>query len=65
MQEQLGGVLIWTLDYDDVSGKHCGLGTFPLMKAVKNTLAGNTRLIPERPLRLYEPFVELPTPGNV
>ncbi|XP_064601993.1 probable chitinase 10 [Liolophura sinensis] len=64
IQERLGGVLLWTLDYDDVSGNHCGLGTFPLIKAVKNTVAGNTRLIPSGPLRPYEPFLELPKPAE-
>jgi GH18 family chitinase len=34
----LGGVAIYTLDYDDFSGKFCGKGTYPVISYVKREL---------------------------
>ena len=32
----LGGTMLWTLDFDDYSGKFCNDGTFPLANAIKS-----------------------------
>lgn len=32
----LGGTMLWTLDFDDYSGKFCGGGKFPLANAIKS-----------------------------
>lgn len=31
-----GGVMLWTLDFDDFGGTMCGMGTYPLWKAVND-----------------------------
>ena len=36
--ESLGGVMFWTLDLDDFSGKFCNAGKYPLMNSVKKRL---------------------------
>ena len=45
MQEQgLGGIMLWSLDLDDPTGKYCNQGPFPLTSTVKAVLEGK-RLI--------------------
>ncbi|XP_041084633.1 acidic mammalian chitinase-like, partial [Polyodon spathula] len=35
---RLGGVMIYSMDLDDFSGKFCGSGTYPLMKKLRSCL---------------------------
>jgi chitinase len=32
---QLGGTMLWTLDFDDYTGQFCNQGTFPIANAIK------------------------------
>ncbi|KAK0065016.1 chitinase-3-like protein 1 [Biomphalaria pfeifferi] len=33
--KNLGGIMFWTVDFDDFNGKFCGEGVYPLMNAAK------------------------------
>jgi chitinase len=33
-EKELGGIMVWTLDSDDYSGKSCSSGKYPLVKAI-------------------------------
>ncbi|XP_014671914.1 PREDICTED: chitinase-3-like protein 2 [Priapulus caudatus] len=37
-ERRLGGVMIYTLDFDDFSGKFCEAGPHPLLRAIRTTL---------------------------
>ena len=51
MQEQgLGGIMLWSLDLDDPTGKFCNQGPFPLATTVKAVLEGK-RLVELEHLR--------------
>ena len=51
MQEQgLGGIMLWSLDLDDPTGKFCNQGPFPLATTVKAVLEGK-RLVELENLR--------------
>lgn len=41
MKEGYGGAFIWTLDFDDFTGKFCGKGKYPIMSAINSKLAGS------------------------
>ena len=43
IEQNLGGVMIWSMENDDVTGK-CGAETFPLIKAVYRITMGNVSI---------------------
>lgn len=47
-EKGLGGAMFWSLELDDFSGKFCGVGKYPLVRAVSNELT--TRSEKERAL---------------
>ena len=42
MYQNLGGIMLWSIDMDDYLGDHCDQGTFPLTSIVMDTLKGKT-----------------------
>ncbi|BFZ15547.1 hypothetical protein BsWGS_18586 [Bradybaena similaris] len=42
-QQQLGGVMFWSLDLDDFKGDYCGQGRFPLLTSMSNTVISLVR----------------------
>lgn len=38
----LGGVMMWILDRDDFSGRHCGQGRYPLLHALASAAENRT-----------------------
>ncbi|CAO1314665.1 unnamed protein product [Diamesa tonsa] len=59
--QNLGGVMIWSMESDDVAGS-CGQGTFPLIKAVYQITMGN-EVISSGPSIPISPPIP-PTPTN-
>lgn len=37
---ELGGAMVWALDLDDFTGKHCGCGKYPLLSTINHVLRG-------------------------
>lgn len=57
MSKRLGGLMIWTMDYDDFRGTRCGQGKYPLMNAIIKTFMGR-----ESEINLTPPDLILPQP---
>jgi len=58
----LAGAMFWALDLDDFTGRFCGEGKYPLMRAVAKELGGYTP--PPEPTVGPKPPTEKPVPTN-
>ena len=50
----LGGVAVYTFDYDDFSGKFCGKGPYPLISYIKSVLNRSPELSRTTPNNVTE-----------